>query len=126
MIDVGVEVFGAPDALAATGRALQVMDGAVDFADVLAGESGLLELAVDVAGKDPGAARQLPGHVEEQAESGVRRGSAIAFETMAVEAPGLPWILVKGGGVGDGFEGDFCLSLRRIHRPEAARSAKIR
>ena len=54
-VDFRLEIGGGPDAFATAAGALQVMDGAMDFADALGGVAGFLELAVDVAGEDLGA-----------------------------------------------------------------------
>ncbi len=64
------------------------MNRAVDFADPPGCKAGLRELAIDVAGENPGTMRLFGRHTEQQAEAGVWFGAAVEVEAMAVETPG--------------------------------------
>ena len=125
-VDFRLEIGGGPDSVAAPGRTLQVMDGAMHFADALGGETGLLELAVDVAGEYLGAVFFAGGELKQQAETGVRCSAPIEVEAVTVEAPGEPRVVLEGGGVGDRLEVDAGLAEGRIDAPETARPAKVR
>lgn len=120
-----MKIVGRPDLFATAGRALQVMDGAMDFADLIGSETGFLELAIDVAGEGAEPVPHVFRQIAEQGEAGVRRGLPVEGEAMAVEAPGEARVGFEGGRVGDRFEGDSGPAECRIGRPEPVRPAKI-
>src|SRR5574343_38537 len=121
-----MESARGPDTVATSTRALQVMDGAMDFADLFGTEAGFLELSIDVAGENPHALWHSFGQPEQFLKPGVRFCLPVQLEPMPIKAPGLARVAFEGGRVGDGFKSDSGASQRRINRPETTQPTKIR
>jgi hypothetical protein len=127
-VDLGLEVVGGPDAVAVSATAsaaLQVMDGAVAFADAMVGKTRFLELPVDIAGEHETAMRQPFADPAQDGKARVGNGPPVELQAMPVEAPGEAGLALEGGRIGNLLEGDARATERRVGAPETLRAAKI-
>jgi len=101
LVDCGREFCGLPDFLVAGVLALQVVDGAVAFDDVVERETGLLKMTVNIAGKNECATIKMPSNGAKQLVSLVRRCAAIQVQSVSVESPREFWVAGKSVWAGN-------------------------
>lgn len=107
-----------PDGVGATGRALQPVNGAVDLPYALGGETGGVELSVDIGGSDEILQIETFDPVLEDGKTWVRCGTAIQVSTMAVKPPRKMWVALKVRRIGGLHKGQPEALVHGIGVPE--------
>jgi len=126
VIHLGRNRLCRPDIYVAGAAALEMMDRAMHLADAFHIETRLLELAIDIAGKDKTAFRHPVGHSAKRGKPGMRHRLPVERQSVPVKPPGQARITAKVVRAGDLFERHASTTERRIGTPEALRTAKIR
>ncbi len=124
-VDIDLFLVG-PDGGAAGPQALQVMNGTVDFKDLLFSKTGLLKLSIDIGGDNKGGQLKVFDPVAEDSETGIGDGVTIKVGAVAVKAPGKGGIALKVGRIGSFDKGEAELTVGWIRVPEAFIAAEIR
>ena len=89
VIDFRQDGIGRPDVLGAGFQALQVVDRAVDFANVGRIETRFGELTIDIAGEDESPMRQACCPAVQHVETLMRNGASVERQTVAIKAPAI-------------------------------------
>ena len=117
-VDLHLAPVRLEDRDAAPGRALQVVDRAVDLVHPVGIEPGAQELAVDVGRVDERPERPPPGPPAQDAEPRMGLRLAIEVQAVAVEPPGKVGVVAEPAGVGQGGETQAESGVGGIGAPE--------
>lgn len=102
------------------------MNGAVHLAEVLRIKTCLLELPIDIAGKNETALRHPRRHSMQHGKPGMRNRLPVKRQPMPVKPPGKMRITAEVVGAGDFLERNSDTAKGRISTPETLRATEIR
>ena len=115
-----------PNLLPALIHALEMQERTMAFGDRILGETGSLEMSVDVGGEDKDGEVVFANPFEQKRESTVGVGFAIKIEPVPIKAPSQSGGFPEPTRVGHLFELDPELGQGRVGFPKSRGASKIR